>query len=108
MSSTILRLGLWILVLVLALYVIAESYAGQPFADMIPMPMLQQALVLSVVLIVLGIVTRLFEKPGRKAFAKNRCRVCQTTVPHGAIYCREHLRGVLEREDRRTHSTRIQ
>ena len=108
MSATLLRLGLWILVLILALFVIHESYSEQPFAEMIPMPMLTQGLILSVVLVLAGVIARMFEKT-KKAVIKNRCRVCQTAIPHGAIYCRAHLRGVLEREDRRTHSgnTRI-
>ena len=108
MSATLLRLGLWILVLVLALYVIHESYIEQPLAEMIPMNMLHQALFLSVALVFAGVIARMLEKT-KKVVVKNRCRVCQTPVPHGAIFCREHLRGMLEREDRRTHSgtTRI-
>jgi predicted nucleic acid-binding Zn ribbon protein len=108
MSATILRLGLWILVLVMALYVIHESYEEQPLAEMIPMQMLQHALVLSVVLVGVGLVVRMFEKTTRKVLSpKNRCRVCPTAIAPGAIYCRVHLRGMLEREDRRTHNTRI-
>ena len=108
MSATLFRLGLWILVLVLALYVVHESYIEQPIAERIPMNMLHQALVLSGVLLLAGAISRMLEKT-KKAVVKNRCRVCQTPVAHGAIYCREHLRHVLEREDRRTHSgnTRI-
>jgi hypothetical protein len=108
MSATLLRFGLWILVLILALYVIRENYSEQPIADMIPVTMLSQGLILSVALVLAGVITRMFEKT-TKAVIKNRCRTCQTVIPHGAIYCRAHLRGVLEREDRRTHSgnTRI-
>ena len=43
---------------------------------------------------------QIFEK-GAKAVVKNRCAVCRTPIPHGAIYCREHLRTVLAREDDR-------
>lgn len=107
MSATILRLGLWILVLVLALYVIHESYEEQPLAEMIPMQMLQNALVLSVLLVVAGLLVRMVEKTKGKPVSKNRCRICQTPIPAGAIYCRQHLRGILEREDRRTHNTRL-
>ena len=108
MSATLFRLGLWILVLVLALYVIHESYIEQPIAEQIPMNMLHQALVLSGVLLGAGAIARMLEKT-KKVVVKNRCRSCQTPIVHGAIYCRQHLRGVLEREDRRTHSgnTRI-
>jgi hypothetical protein len=106
MSSTLLRLGLWILVVVLALYVISESFEESPLIEYIPMPMLQKALVLGVVLLIAGLVTRLFEK-GAKAVVKNRCVVCRTPIPAGAIYCRAHLRTILHDEDDRTHMTRV-
>jgi len=106
MSSTVLRLGLWIVIVVLAAYVLHESFEDQPLADMIPMEMLGKALVLGGILVVTGIVLRMFEK-GAKVVAKNRCAVCRTPIPHGAIYCREHLRSVLSREDERTHLTKI-
>ena len=106
MANTILRLGLWTLILVLALYVLASAYAQEPWAELIPLPMLQQTLFVSGALIVLGIVLRILGK-GTNAMTKNRCRVCRTPVPPGAIYCRAHLRAVLHEEDDRTHSTRV-
>ena len=106
MSSTVLRLGLWIVIVVLAAYVLHESFEDQPLADMIPMDMLGKALVLGGILVISGIVLRMFEK-GAKVVAKNRCAVCRAPIPHGAIYCREHLRSVLSREDERTHLTKI-
>ena len=107
MSSTLLRLGLWTMVLLLTLYVVKETYSEAPFAEMLPLEMLQQGLVLAVLVVIAGIVTKAFEK-GKKVVSKNRCKVCSKAIPPGAIYCREHLRNVLELEDRRTHSsTRI-
>jgi hypothetical protein len=107
MSSTLLRLGLWLLVILMALFVVRESYAEQQFVEMIPTSMLQHALILSALLVVAGLVVRVFDK-GVSSTSKARCRVCKTAIPQGAIYCRQHLRNVLEREDRRTHSnTRI-
>lgn len=106
MSDTILRLGLWTLILVLGLFVLAESFHDQPFAEMIPHRMLQQALVLSVVLIIAGAVLKVLGK-GASAVSKNRCKVCRTPIPTGAIYCRAHLRDILHEEDERTHMTRI-
>jgi predicted nucleic acid-binding Zn ribbon protein len=106
MSSTVLRLGLWIIILVLAAYVVHESLEDQPIAEMIPIAMLGKALTLGGILVIAGIVLRMFEK-GAKAVAKNRCAVCRAPIPHGAIYCREHLRTVLSREDERTHMTKI-
>jgi hypothetical protein len=106
MYSTLLRLGLWILILVLALYVVHETYSDQHWAEMIPMRMLQQALVLSIGLIMAGIVARLLGA-GAKAVNKNRCRVCKTVIPSGAMFCRAHLRTILHEEDDKTHMTRV-
>lgn len=106
MSTTLLRLGLWTLILVLVLYVLATSYAEQEWTEMIPMPMLQQALVLSAALVAIGIVARIFDK-GAKVVAKNRCRVCKKPIASGAMFCREHLRSILADEDEKTHMTRI-
>jgi hypothetical protein len=105
MANTILRLGLWTLILVLVLYVLATTYEHEPWTELIPLRMLQQAVVLSGGLIALGIVLRILGK-GADAVRKNRCRVCRTPIPPGAIYCRAHLRAVLHEEDDRTHGTR--
>src|SRR3954451_3843550 len=106
MSSTLLRLGLWIVLLVIALYVLQQTYADAPFVDFFAPAMLQKALVLGGILIVAGVVMRVFER-GAKVVVKNRCVTCKTPIEHGAIYCREHLREVLGREVDRTHQTRI-
>jgi len=105
MSSTVLRLGLWILILVLAAYVLHESMEEQN-AELIPMALLGKALTLGGILVVAGIVLRIFEKSA-KVVVKNRCAVCRTPIVHGAIYCREHLRSVLHAEDERLHQTKI-
>lgn len=106
MSSTLLRLGLWTLVLMLALFVIQATWATSPVAELITTAMIQQGLVLSVIVVIAGVIVRVFEK-GKKAVTKNRCRECGKPITAGGIYCREHLRSVLELEDRRTHNTRI-
>lgn len=106
MSSTILRLGLWILVIVLALYVIHESFEESPIAELVPPAMMTKALALGVILIAVGIILRMFEK-GAKVVTKSRCAVCRTPISHGAIYCRAHLRNILHDEDDKTHMTRI-
>ena len=53
-----------------------------------------------------GIVLRILER-GAKVVIRNRCIVCRAPIDHGAIYCREHLRSILSREDERTHRTRV-
>jgi hypothetical protein len=106
MSTTLLRLGLWTLILVLALYVLATTYSDQQWAELIPMAMLQQALVVAALAIVAGLVLRILGK-GAAAVSKNRCRVCRTPIPAGAIYCRAHLRAIIADEDEKTHMTRV-
>ena|SRR6185436_14645609 len=106
MSSTLLRLGLWTLIIVLGLYVVHETYIEEHWAEMIPMPMLQQALVVSVILVIAGIVFKILGA-GAKAVSKNRCKVCRTPIPSGAMFCRAHLRNILHEEDDKTHMTRI-
>ena len=105
MSSTLLRLGLWILIIVLALYVIHETYEESPIAEMVPVDLMQKALVVGALSIAAGLILRMFEK-GQRAVVKNRCAVCRTPIPSGAIYCRAHLRNILHEEDDRTHMSR--
>ena len=106
MSSTLLRLGLWIILAVVALYVLHETYADTHLAAYFSTPMLQKALIVGILLVAGGIVMRMLEKGASKVVVKNRCAICKTAIPPGAIYCREHLRSVLAREDERTHMTR--
>jgi len=105
MSSTLLRLGLWTVLAVVALYVMHETFAETHLAEYFSTPMLQKAVDVGFLLIIAGLVMRMLEK-GAKKVVRNRCAVCKTPVPSGAIYCREHLRNVLQREDERTHMTR--
>lgn len=106
MSTTLLRLGLWTLILVLALYVLASTYTDAPWSAMIPLPMLVQVMVLAALLIVIGVVMRILGV-GVAAVNKNRCRVCRAAIPPGAMYCRAHLRTILHEEEDKTHRTRI-
>jgi hypothetical protein len=105
MSSTILRLGLWTILAVVALYVLHETYAETHLAEYFSTPMLQKALVVGGLLVVAGVIMRVLERGARKVSHKNRCVICKTPVTEGAIYCREHLRRVLQREEDRTHLT---
>lgn len=107
MSTTLLRLGLWTVILVLALYVVASTYPEEPFAELIPMKMLQQALTLGIIVVIAGTVMRVLGKGAQAVTVKNRCRICRKPIASGAIYCREHLRSILDAEDEKTHSTRV-
>ncbi|HSP13715.1 MAG TPA: hypothetical protein VLV78_03060 [Thermoanaerobaculia bacterium] len=104
MSSTVLRLGLWLLILTLGLFIFDSKFDETALGELITPTLLQHMLVLSIALVGVGLAWRIFEKTAQKVVVKNRCKVCGTPVAHGAIYCRTHLRGVLEAEDRRTHS----
>jgi predicted nucleic acid-binding Zn ribbon protein len=106
MSSTLLRAGLWIVIIVMAAWVLHESYEGLPASEFFAPAMLQKALLVGILIIVSGLVVRMFEKTA-KVVARNRCRVCRTPIAAGAIYCRAHLRNVLHDEDDRTHMTRL-
>ena len=105
MSATLLRAGLWVVLIVIVLYVVQQTFDEGPLADYVTSPMLQKVLVLGVITAAAGIVLRMLEK-GAKVVTKNRCAVCRTPVPSGAIYCRAHLRSVLHREEDRTHITK--
>lgn len=105
MGSTILRSGLWLMILTVVAFIFDSNFDETPLGQLITPTLLQHMFILSSALIVIGVVVKVFEKTTSKvAAAKNRCRVCGTVVPHGAIYCRAHLRHVLEEEDRRTHA----
>ena len=104
MSSTLLRLGLWVTLLAIVAYVIHETFSDQDIAVYIPVATMQKAIALGALLVVAGLIMRMFEK-GAKAVVKNRCAVCKTPIPAGAIYCRAHLRAVLHHEEDLTHTT---
>ncbi|MBV8545052.1 MAG: hypothetical protein JO093_02270 [Acidobacteria bacterium] len=107
MSSTLLRLGLWVILLVVVLYVLQQTYEDAPFVDFFAPAMLQKALALGGLLIAAGVVMRLLESSAKAVVVKNRCVVCKTPIEQGALYCRPHLRRMLNREDDRTHRTRV-
>ena len=106
MSSTLLRLGLWIVLLVVAAYVLHETFEDAPVAEYFAPSLLSKALALGALLVAAGLATRIFER-GARVVSQNRCAVCRTPIPKGGIYCRAHLRNVLQQEEDRTHMTRV-
>jgi predicted nucleic acid-binding Zn ribbon protein len=107
MSTTLLRLGLWIILLVVGIYVLQQTLEESPLVEFFNESLMAKGLMLGGALLAVGFVSRLFEKTVGKTVVRSHCAVCRTPVPKGAIYCRQHLRSVLEREDDRTHATRI-
>lgn len=98
MSQTLLRFGLWVVLIVLAGYVLRETFADAPFTEFLTDDILQNAGLLGLGLIVGGFVLRLFEGVWKKTVVR-RCANCRQPVLHGELYCREHLRQVLAQED---------
>ena len=103
MSSTLLRAGLWVVLAVIILYVLQQTFEEGPLAEYVTTAMLQKVLALGLIAIAAGVAMRFLEK-GAKVVTKNRCAVCRAPVPPGAIYCRAHLRKVLHREEDREHT----
>jgi hypothetical protein len=107
MSTTLLRLGLWMVILIIVLYVLDTTYAEEPWTELIDVQVLQRSLYLVAAVLIAGVVMRILEKGTRVVVAKNRCRVCRREIVTGALYCREHLRSILQEEDDRAHMTRV-
>lgn len=103
MSSTLLRLGLWIMIIVLVAYVLHDTLATSPVGEFVDSDLMQKGLLLGGALVGTGAVVRLFERAAK--LKKQRCVVCRTQIAHGAIYCRAHLRNVLHHEDDKLHMT---
>lgn len=92
MSGNLLRLGLWVMVAVLALYIAREAMAGSPLARSLSDELLWNAGLGAVGLIALGILVGIGEFIHRKAFRHSFCIVCHRKIRYGDLYCREHLR----------------
>src|SRR3977135_3837181 len=73
MSSTLLRLGLWTILVVVAVSVLRETYAETHLAEYFSTPMLQKALVVGGLLVVAGLVMRVVERGAKGVVHKNRC-----------------------------------
>jgi hypothetical protein len=97
MSQTLLRFGLWIVLIVLALYVVRESFNGSSGAEYVSDEILQHAGSFGILLIGVGAVAHLFEKAASKARFRH-CSLCRQPVQKGELYCRTHLRQLVERE----------
>ena len=104
MSTTLLWAGLWLLAIVMALFIARDVFSDAPFASLITNPILYQAGALALLITGAGLVARIFERVVPKS--KRHCVVCKKPVFGKEMYCRDHLRVILEEEDERTHRTR--
>src|SRR6266550_6952823 len=77
MSSTLFRLGLWIILAVVALYVLHETYAETHLAEYFSTPMLQKALIVGGLIVIAGLVTRVIEQGAKKVVHRHRCSICK-------------------------------
>src|SRR4051812_16342657 len=97
MSGTLLRFGLWIVLIVLALYVLRETYSESPAQEYLSPGLLQKAGAFGLALIAAGAIASMFEKTA-SVVLKKRCQVCHRSVSPGELFCRQHLRSILEEE----------
>ena len=105
MSSTVLRLGLWIILLVVAMYVLQQTFEDAPFVDFFAPAMLQKALVLGGFLVAAGIVLRILER-GAKAVIKNqRPKPPPAAIEKPASSSRTPIRRVIHDHVRRSLKT---
>lgn len=103
MSSLLLRFGLWIVLISLALYVLLETFPNSPASEFVSGPLIPRMGLAGVLMVVSGFLLTFFEKAAKKV-TRQRCVVCRKPITHGEIYCREHLRRVLEEEHDRRHA----
>lgn len=102
MSQTLLRLGLWTVLAVLAGYVLRETFTEGQMRELLNPELLQGIGAAGMLMMVAGGLWRGFEKVfGKK---KNRCAVCGQRILPGEIYCRSDLRRILAEEDERNRS----
>lgn len=102
MSQTLLRLGLWIVLSVLAGYVLRETFSEGELRELLNPGLLQSIGAVGMIMLVAGALWRGVEKVfGKK---RNRCAVCGVRILPGEIYCRSDLRRILSEEDERNRS----
>jgi len=106
MSVALLRAGLWIVLISFALYVVHETYPESEIALFTSADMLMKVAVLGVFTGLAGFILSFFKRRDPK-LARGRCSVCRRPVLKGDIYCREHLRRIIEDEHDKTHGTAL-
>lgn len=102
MSAILTRFGLYTILLVLAVFVLRENVDGIPYTDFLTDTLLVQVGLAGVVMVLVGIILGPFERLQAKG-SRKKCVVCRAPVIVGKLYCRTHLRELLEAEDARRH-----
>ncbi len=95
MALTLFRSGIYILLIVLALWVLRDAVL-KDFADILNDTLLNRAGFVGLLVIGVGFIALIYEKvtAGPK---KTKCQVCGRPVIAGEFYCREHLRDIVDR-----------
>jgi hypothetical protein len=101
MSAILTRFGLYTILVVLAIFLLRENVRGIPYADILSDTLLVQIGLAGVVLAVVGVIIGPFER--LRADSRKKCVVCRGPVIVGKLYCRTHLREIIEAEDARRH-----
>lgn len=103
MSARLIRIGLWLVLIVLALALLREGLLD-PAGDLAVAsgPLIEKGLLLGAGLTVAGVILWLIQKL-LGSTPKGRCAKCRRPVPKGDIYCRVHLREIVYDEEDRGH-----
>lgn len=107
MSMTLIRLGVWSLVVILAAYVLTETVPDSAIARVITGQLLFLLTQIALGVVALGLLIALGEKLWN--LRRRKCKTCGRPIPSTQIYCRLHLNEVLEEEDlrHRTMNTKL-
>lgn len=103
MATGLMRIGLWLVLIVLALALLREGLLD-PASDfsIVSGPLIEKGLVVGAGLTVAAAFLWLIQKLLGSS-PKGRCAKCRRPVPKGDIYCRLHLREIIYHEDDRGH-----
>lgn len=101
MSPGLMRIGLWLILIVLALALLREGLLD-PAGDLAIAsgPLIEWGLLVGAALTAIGAVFWILQKLLGSP-PKSRCRECRRPVPKGDLYCRRHLRQIIFDEDDR-------
>ena len=95
MALTLFRAGIWILLAVLAMWVLRDA-ALRDFAHILNDTLLNRVGLFGFAVLGLGFLALLYEK-ATTGPRKTRCKVCGRPVFGTEFYCREHLREIVDR-----------